>query len=137
MISAGYCAAVARVARRRGVAGTPAAAPPPAPAGTTPYAPAIESATANGSGGVTIRWAYSETLADGVTAVAPGDMTPAIYHDTVPGIGTAGTKVTGIAPGATSHTFTPGVGSPRYFVMTAENTAGESDPSAQVERTIT
>lgn len=117
----------------------------PAVAAAVPYAPVIQSVTANGSGGVTITWTYGGSvigssqsrLADGSTQVAKSTLTPAIYHSTTNGAGLSGTKVTGISAGAESHTFTSGAGSPRYFVMTAENTAGESDQSAQRWATIT
>ena len=103
--------------------------------GAIPFAPSINTITANGSGGATITWVYAETLADG--ASAPGTLTPAIYHSSSNGAGKTGTKVTGITPGATSHTFTPGTGSPRYFIVTAENAVGESEQSAQRAATIT
>jgi len=124
--------------------GLPAAGSAPAPpaAGALPYAPVIQQITANGSGGVTITWIYAAAgdttvdLADGVTSVSTSTLTPAIYHSTTNGAGLSGTKVTASA-GATSHTFTAGAGSPRYFVMTAENAVGESEQSAQRAATIT
>ena len=108
--------AVGESAESAEVTATPALAPPAAPTGV--------AATA-GSGQATIGW----NNAAGATSYN-------IYHSATTGVTKAtGTKVAGV----TSPSIVTGLtnGTPRFFVVTAVNAAGESVESAEVTATPT